>query len=110
MLRLAQRQRSSSASTSELDAATAEAAGTAPSRLKQINEARIGLQFLHPNIVHVYAYAARIINLDTIMAKVQASPFCDLHAAAHRAVSHLSQVVVAVAGTAGSHLVVSDTA
>ena len=43
---------------------------TVTSRLQQINEARIGLQFLHPNIVHVYAYAARLINLDTIMAKV----------------------------------------
>ena len=39
-------------------------------RLKQINEAQIGLQFLHPNIVHVYAYAARTINLNNIIAKV----------------------------------------
>ena len=39
-------------------------------RLRQIKEAQIGLQFLHPNIVHVYAYAARIINLDNIIAKV----------------------------------------
>ena len=47
---------------------------SANSRLQQITEARIGLQFLHPNIVHVYAYAARVINMDTIMAKVS-SPF-----------------------------------
>ena len=43
-------------------------------RLKQINEAQIGLQFLHPNIVHVYAYAARTINLNNIIAKVSSVP------------------------------------
>ena len=61
--------RKRSSTSSERESITG-AAETASSRLQQIDEARIGLQFLHPNIVHVYAYAARIINMDTIMAKV----------------------------------------
>ena len=66
VLRISRKRRSTS---SDRECMT-PGADSANSRLQQITEARIGLQFLHPNIVHVYAYAARVINMDTIMAKV----------------------------------------